>query len=39
LQEQVANHRERLQSKAAVVSVTEKGALRRQVWINEGEQQ
>ena len=33
LQEQIANHRKRLWSKAMDVSVTEKASLRRQVWI------
>lgn len=32
LQEQVANHRKRLGSKAPVVSVAEKASSRRQVW-------
>ena len=38
LQEQVANHHERLWSKALVVSVMEKVPSRHQVWINEDEQ-
>lgn len=38
LQEQVANHHERLGSKAPVVSVMEKASRRRQVWIKEDEQ-
>ena len=37
LQEQVANHRKRLGSKAWVVSVAEKAPLRRQVGTKEGE--
>jgi transposase InsO family protein len=38
LQEQVANHHERLGSKAPVVSVMEKVPCRHQVWVNEDEQ-
>lgn len=38
LQEQVANHHERLGSKALVVSVMEKVPRRHQVWVNEDEQ-
>jgi transposase InsO family protein len=38
LQEQVANHHERLGSKAPVVSVMEKVPGRHQVWVNEDEQ-
>lgn len=38
LQAQVANHHERLGSKAPVVSVMEKVPVRHQVWVNEDEQ-
>jgi hypothetical protein len=38
LQEQIANHRKRLGSKAPVVSVAEKVPLRYQVRTEEGEQ-
>jgi len=38
LQEQVANHRKRLGSKALVVSVAEKVPFRHQVRTEEGEQ-